>query len=246
MASSTPSMLQSTPSARWYYDDGTVAIYHGRAGDFPLVDGDCLITDPPYGFGAYRSDRKPRPEFLSSLISAHRSAAVFGYPEQLIALCVERHLRPDEWVTWWPTNAIVGRTTGLNRESECVAIFGRTNASSLTQPRSAESVQIAEGHNSVKNKTHRVAGDVWRDPKPGMAFNAHLRQHPNEKPVSLMAKLVTLCSDVGDVVFDPYCGSGSTLRAAKDLGRRAVGVEIEERYCEIAAKRCSQDVLAVT
>lgn len=64
--------------------------------------------------------------------------------------------------------------------------------------------------------------------------------HPTQKNLKLMRRLVSLTSGT---VFDPFMGSGSTLRAAKDLGRKAIGVEIEERYCEIAAKRLSQEVL---
>jgi site-specific DNA-methyltransferase (adenine-specific) len=50
-------------------------------------------------------------------------------------------------------------------------------------------------------------------------------------------------SDEGDIVLDPFCGSGTTLRAAKDLGRKAIGIEIEEKYCKIAADRCRQDTI---
>lgn len=68
--------------------------------------------------------------------------------------------------------------------------------------------------------------------------------HPTQKPEPIMRLLVKKCP-VG-VVVDPFAGSGSTLVAARNLGRRAIGVEIEERYCEIVARRLAQDVLALT
>ena len=67
------------------------------------------------------------------------------------------------------------------------------------------------------------------------------REHPAEKPGDLATFLLE-ASTTNALVLDPFCGSGTTLRAAKDLGRKAIGIEIEERYCEIAAKRCSQEV----
>lgn len=67
--------------------------------------------------------------------------------------------------------------------------------------------------------------------------------HPWPKPLPLMRKLVEHFSRPGETVLDPHAGVGTTLRAAKDLGRKAIGIEIEERYCEIAAKRLQQEVL---
>lgn len=68
-------------------------------------------------------------------------------------------------------------------------------------------------------------------------------EHPCPKPEEFMRWLVGRVSLPGQTVLDPFMGSGSTLRAAKDLGRRAIGIEIEERYCEIAVKRLAQGVL---
>ena len=66
--------------------------------------------------------------------------------------------------------------------------------------------------------------------------------HPTQKPVALMREILEATGG-DDLVCDPYMGSGSTLRAAKDLGRKAIGIELEERYCEIAAERLGQGVL---
>ncbi len=68
------------------------------------------------------------------------------------------------------------------------------------------------------------------------------RQHPAEKPVELLRRLLVVCDDI---VLDPFAGSGTTGRACKDLGRRCIMIEIEEKYCEIAARRLDQEVLFV-
>ena len=71
------------------------------------------------------------------------------------------------------------------------------------------------------------------------------RVHPVDKPLPLLGALIVPDDRPGDLVLDPFMGGGGTLVAAKSLGRRAVGIEIEERYCEIAALRCAQEVLDV-
>ena len=67
--------------------------------------------------------------------------------------------------------------------------------------------------------------------------------HPNQKPVHALYPLLAAFAPADGTVLDPFMGSGSTLRAAKDMGLRAVGIEVEDRYCRRAAVRLAQDVL---
>lgn len=242
-----------------YYDDGTCVIYHGDCrGILPIFAADAVVTDPPYGTGWYPTDKAVlSPEMLRNL--ANHPVALFGYPERLCALLAAAGLMPSEWLTWWPTNGACRgfNLAGLRNESEHVAIIGRHRFAELRQPRTASSRRVlaadyrkADGSAGRGMDTHgepdsRRLGDVWTDAAPGLGFLASHRQHPNEKPMTLMCRLVDGMSSHGQTILDPFMGSGTTLRAAKDLGRRAIGIEIEERYCEIAAKRLSQEVLAL-
>ena len=77
-----------------------------------------------------------------------------------------------------------------------------------------------------------------------LQYAAECVDHPTQKPLKLLRRIIA--EHKGSPVLDPFMGSGTTLRAAKDLGRRAIGIEIEERYCEIAVRRCSQEVLGLS
>lgn len=75
-----------------------------------------------------------------------------------------------------------------------------------------------------------------------MTEAAEKNGHPCPKPIGAWTWLLDKVSQPGETVIDPFCGSGTTLRAALDTGRKAIGIEIEERYCEIAVRRLSQGV----
>lgn len=238
-----------------YYSDPTVTLFHGDATEAvtPPNGWGAVITDPPYGGGYYETDTAVFDSaFLRWVVDHSEFAAVFGYAEGLVRLCVGAACKPNEWVTWWPTNASLkawARKDELPREAEHIAIFGPVRRVQGA-PRSLKSADIARMDYGDGRGVHQISeagkfwGDVWTDAAPGLAFQSYQRLHPNEKPVAVLRRLLEMAPPDCDV-FDPFAGSGTTLRAAKDLGRKAIGIEIDEGYCEIAARRLSQEVLAL-
>jgi DNA modification methylase len=87
----------------------------------------------------------------------------------------------------------------------------------------------------------------WSKQKPAKIFKKRVlsyeKHHPTQKPVDLMMWCINK-AEIADLILDPFMGSGTTLRAAKDLGRKAIGIELEEKYCEVAAKRLRQEVFS--
>jgi site-specific DNA-methyltransferase (adenine-specific) len=218
---------------------GDATLYLGDCRDVLATLGavDAVVTDPPYGFGLYGSDIDVGA--LRDLLSlGATSVAVFGYPELLVQWCIGAIVTPDEWVTWYPTNKPTPRSSGLPRSSEHIAIFGVTpGAASLMRPRVVDQSCATINAGTPRDPLYAREDDVWRDASPGMGFNSHLRYHPNEKPVSVMEKLVHLCSGEGQTVLDAFMGSGTTGVACAKLARKFIGIEIEPKYFDIACKR---------
>ena len=206
-----------------YYDHAGITIYHGDCREIlPGVAADVMVTDPPYGI-AYRSSH---PGTLPRSIVGDEDTS----------------LRDEVLEHWGSEPALVFGTWRIPRPAGCrmllvwdtLGALGMGDLSLPWKPAHQEIYVIGSGFSGARDS------DVIRC-APVQSRASVGRVHPHEKPVKLLVGLLRKCPD-GDVL-DPFVGSGTTLVAAKALGRRAIGIEIEERYCETAAKRLSQEVL---
>lgn len=210
----------------YYYQDDWVTIYHGDCRELSRsVEAEVMVTDPPYGIG-YASGQ-------------------YGTLPRSIQGDRDTELR-DHMVRWWENSpALVFGTWRVQRPAgtRMVLIWDKGGALgmgdlSLPWKPSHEEVYVLG-----KGFSGRRTTDVLHYP-PVQSMAANGRVHPLEKPVALMKALIAKCPD--GAILDPFMGSGSTLVAAKALGRKSWGVEIDERYCEIAAKRLSQETLGLS
>jgi DNA modification methylase len=199
-----------------YYADASVTLYHGDCREIlPHVEADVMVTDPPFGM-AYSSGWQARPIAGDSSVAVRDEAlAIWGNRP---ALVFGRWSEPRPAATRARLIWDKGEWPGMG---DLALPWGPSD----------EEVYVL-GHGFVGKRS----GSVLRiDRMVGATA------HPNEKPQAILAQLIAKCPP--GVVVDPFSGVGSTALAAKNMGRRAIGIEIEERYCEIAAKRLQQGVL---
>lgn len=227
-----------------YYQKDGIVLYHGDCREVlaGLEAVDHVITDPPYEAEAHTMQRRCRDVLegraraasigFDAMTAANRQTAgahfarlargwilVFCQVEAAMlwrgALAPAKYLRTQIWRKPDGAPQFTGDRPGMGYESivTCWAGQGRPHWNGGGRHGVYE-------HMTVKGSEHQTP-----------------------KPEALMRELVALFTDPGELVIDPFAGSGTTLRACKDLHRRCIGVEINERYCEIAARRLDQNVL---
>jgi site-specific DNA-methyltransferase (adenine-specific) len=216
-----------------YYQDDLVTIYHGDCREW-MPEADVIVTDPPYGI-AYSPAGGGR-GFRGSMAKGRIYKNWIG---DVIVRGDHEAFDPSPILELAKPTIMFGGNHYASRlpDASRWLIWDKRDGNPSNDFADCEMAWTNLG-GPARLYSHRWQGLV-RDSQRGEP-----RRHPTEKPVSVMRWALGLCPD--GVVLDPYMGSGSTLVAAKSLGRKSIGIEIEERYCEIAVQRCSQEVLGLT
>jgi site-specific DNA-methyltransferase (adenine-specific) len=221
----------NTPSVP-YYEDGVITLYHGDCREIlpELGRADLLLTDPPYGIDVRTGGRGRNPgKFEGERITGDDVAFDPRFLLPLADRCVifggnyfAHLLPPGGWVIW--SKAQDNRWAHGAYSKRSLAEVAWTNA-----------------HKHVALYNCFWAGSpVHRKGEERMS-----QLHPAQKPVELMRWIVNRTSAPGELILDPFMGSGPIARACMDLNRRYIGIEIEERYCAAAVGRLGQKVLEI-
>lgn len=209
---------------RPYYEDGAVTIYHGDCREvLPQIEGDTIVTDPVWPNARAELAGREDPQ---RLLSEALGLAPQGVKRLAIQLGCDSDPRflaavPARWPFFrlcWLDAARLSYKGRLLDGATPAYYFG-------TPPSSRPGAHVIPG--------------MFRDSSGEPQYPGH----PCARKLDQVCWIVKWWSEPGDVILEPFAGSGTTLEAAKRLGRHAIGIEIEERYCEIAARRMGQEVL---
>lgn len=238
-----------------YYQHGGITIYHGDAiptlAALPTASVGLVLSDPPYSSGGMvRSDRvasvsdKYHQGDELPFTGDNKDQHAYGYWVALWLTECRRLLQETQIVGLFCDWRQLAVTTDAIQSGgfiyRGVVVWDKTERARGFPGRfAAQSEFVVWGTNGPRGCQYDYAlNGVFRVPAPANRERVHLTQ----KPVSLLKSLIEIAPANG-AVLDPFMGSGTTLRAAKDMGREAIGIEIEEKNCEIAAKRLEQEVL---
>lgn len=233
-----------------YYSDDLVTLYHGDCRDalsaMPDRSVDCVITDPPFGDKTHESTR------TNNTANGRRGNRVlsgsFGFdsisPADLRVALANLGRISRGWVvaSLDYKHAFEFETAepeGLRMLR--IGVWVKTNPNPQIS-----GDRPAQGWEAIAYMHRNDLRPKWNG--GGRAANFILPSsqgtgHPTSKPLPMVAQQVRLFTNPGDLILDPYADSGTTLRAAKDEGRRVIAWEAVEKFCELAARRCSQDTL---
>jgi site-specific DNA-methyltransferase (adenine-specific) len=236
-----------------YYEQDGITIYHGDCLE-TILDAigkgsvDAVLTDPPFSSGA-RTDagKSTRGAMLRGAKweddwFSHDNMATHGFLFLMRLLCGELRdvMRTGGtghfFIDWRMYPNLYGALESAGWQVKNLVVWDKQSFGMGTNYRNQHELVIYAEVGDAEFNNHGI-GNVIRAKRAGTEY------HPTEKPVDLLFSMIAAVTKPNQIVLDPFCGSGSTLVAARQCGRRAIGIEIEERYCEIAAKRLAQGAL---
>jgi len=210
-----------------YYDRDGIVIYHGDCREIlpQLPSVGLVLTDPPYGIGEARGKNKSR-----SNLAAAKDYGIASWddapPSEETFIAIRNKGRYQ---------IIFGGNYFPLPPSKCWLVWDKVNGAS----------DFADCELAWTNldKAVRKISWVWQGMLQQDMGRKEYREHPTQKPLAVIKWAIEQAPEDCGRILDPFMGSGTTLVAAKQLGRRAIGIEIEERYCELIATRLAQGVL---
>jgi len=245
-----------------YYENDGITLYHADCREILPQIGpvDLVLTDPPYGISSEvkiargKNSMKFRGPDISHDFGAWDKFSdledFFDFTTSWVNL-VDNALRPGGmFISYFDRDKVNFLSHYLQgKDYKVKGYFADCKTNPVPQARKVTWMSGWE-----------IAG-MWQKPGGELTCNWQLGQHkdwgmrpivagkertkhPTQKPLSVLLDFVAYWSNKGDLILDPFCGSGTTLRAAKDLGRRAIGIEAEEEYCQIAKNRLGQGVFS--
>ena len=213
-----------------YYQDANVTLYHADCRDvLPTLEmADLLLTDPPYG-AAYASNMSMT---QSQPITNDGTRVSLRLYRAVVPMINARHWL---WFTRWDAWPDVWEILASRMPIRGLLVWEKNSIGMGDLKHFGPSYELIASA-GYGNTTGKREGSVLRfDGVPAVR-----RVHPTEKPVAMMAYLIGKMG--AETIIDPFAGSGASLVAAKQLGKRAIGIECEEKYCEAIARRLSQEM----
>jgi site-specific DNA-methyltransferase (adenine-specific) len=213
---------------------------------------DLIVTDPPYNLSkdyGNNSDKLERYEYLDFsykwLSEAKRvlknTGTIYVFMGVRYISYIYEILEKDlglifnSWITWCYTQGI-GKTKGFSPRHDDILMFTKSDDFKFN----LDSVRIPQKYyRSINNMRGANPGNVWEFSHVHYC-QSNRQNHPTQKPEALFERMVLASSEENDLILDPFCGSGTSLRVCQQLNRRAVGIEINEQYVNMIKERLSQ------
>jgi site-specific DNA-methyltransferase (adenine-specific) len=235
-----------------YYEQDGITIYHGDVlnvmAGLSIPSLAAIITDPPYSSGnlpeAMKQKASPRLRGWrwESKVMESDQLSTLGFLWLMRAVFVSARPKLVDggsvlcFIDWRNWGNLVGAVESAGYRVNNMVVWDKKTIGMGNGFRNQHELVLYASKGTPKVFSKAVPNVI----ACGRPAND---MHQSPKPVPLLARLLRVSSGPGDIVLDPFMGSGSVLWAAKQLGRHAIGIEIEERYCDIAAKRLSQGLL---